>query len=341
MSSASPERTRKPSWSASQWYIAIGWPGARTKMFAPTWGLSSSTSSVTNPRGPQSLHFMSRTLRTYQLMRGTLGAQAVEHYGEMAAPLPGGSIRQRGTDEKPDVLGLHVSPHRAGALGAANDPIRELLELGGAGLVPAVNNAAVQPGGAHVELRDPPDEVEERLPRIVRVEGLLRERAHLCDVPLDDRVHEVVLGREAAEDRSVADPRQAGDLVDARIGARRAEGVLRRVEHQLEISPRIGAQLGHPLANTGWSSVRASASMRATSRLRSSATKTMRLRVTRTAAPPKAHCQPCTIEGSDDGLNGSASAAWLVWLTATVVRIASPSAPPTCCDVLKSPDASP
>jgi len=68
---------------------------------------------------------------------------------------------------------------------------------------------------------------------------------------------------------------------------------------------------------------------------------TTRLAATRTAAPPKAHCQPCTIEGSDFGSSGFASAALLVWLTATVVRTASPSAPPTCCDVLKSPDASP
>src|SRR5262249_6018391 len=174
-------------------------------------------------------------------------------------------------------------------------------------------------------------EVEEGCSGVVRLQRLLGHVAELCDMPLDDRVHEVVLGGKAPEDRSVANPGKARDLVDARVGARRGEHLRRRIEHPLEISPRVGAQLGHQLANTGWSSVRASASMRATSRLRSSATKTMRLRVTRTAAPPKAHCQPCTMEGSDDGLNGSATAASLVGLTATVVRIANPSAPPTSC----------
>src|SRR5438477_3894227 len=325
MSSASPERTRNPSWSASQWYIAIGWPGARTKTFAPTWGLSSSTSSVTKPRGPQSHHFMSRTLRTYQLMCGTLGAQPVEHHREMAAPVSCRRVRQRGPDEEPNVLDLHVAPHRAGALGAGNDPVGELLELGSAGLVPAVDDTPVQPGGAHVELCNPPDEVEERLPGIVGVQGLVGDRAHLRYVPLDDRVHQVVLGREAAEDRPVPDSGQTGDLVDARVGARRAEGLLRRVERQLEISPRVGAQLGHQLTNTGSSSVLASASIRATSRLRRSASKTTRLPATKTAAPAKAYCQPCTTSANEFGS--------LVWPTATVVRMASPSAPPTCCDV--------
>src|SRR4051812_13617575 len=237
MSSASPDKRRKPSWSASQWYIAIGWSGARTKRFTPTCGLSSSTSSVTTPRGPTSHHFISRTLRTYQLIHRTLGAQSVQHYREVAPPLPGRRVRQRATDEEPDVLGLHVAPHRADALGAGYESVREHLELGGAGLVPAVDDAPMQARSAHVELCDPPHEVEERLPGIGGSQGLLRDRAHRRDVALDDGVHEVVLGREAAEYRPVADPRQAGDLVDARVGARRAEDLLRRVEHQLEIAP--------------------------------------------------------------------------------------------------------
>ena len=38
-------RTRKSSWSASQWYIPIGSPGPRTKRAIPTWGNSVSPSN--------------------------------------------------------------------------------------------------------------------------------------------------------------------------------------------------------------------------------------------------------------------------------------------------------
>src|SRR5436305_2658227 len=276
---------------------------------------------------------MSRTLRTNQLTPETLRAESVQHDAEVAPPLPFGSVRQCRAHEDPHVLRLHVAPHGTGALGTSDDPVGELLELGCARLPSAVHDAPVQPRSAHVELRQAPDEVEERLAPIVGGERLLREGAHLLDVALDHRDHEVGLGREAAEHRPVADSRQPGDLVDARVGAGRGEYFRGRVEHALEISPRVGAQLGHQLANTGSSSVLASASIRVTSRFRRSARKTARLAATKTAAPPKAYCQPCTTSGNEFGS--------LVWPTATVVRMASPSAPPTCCDVLKSPDASP
>src|SRR3954453_2655185 len=288
MSSASPESTRKPSWSASQWYIDIGWPGSRTKTFAPTCAESSSTSWLTEPRGPRSHHCASRTLRTNQLTAETLRAEPVQHDPEITPPVVRRSVRQGRAHEDPHVLRHHVSAHRPGALGARDDPVGEPLELGRTRLAPAMHDAAVQARGAHVELRQAPDEVEESLARIVGRQRLFREGAHLLDVALDHREHEVVLGGEAAEDGPVADSRQLGDLVDARVGARRSEDFRGRVEHPFEISPRVGAQLGHQAASASAGCDSTSASIRATCRLRRSATKTTRLSVTRTAAPRKA-----------------------------------------------------
>src|SRR6478672_10345380 len=116
MSSASPETTRKPSWSASQWYIAIGWPGSRTKRFAPTCASSSPTRSATEPRAPRSHHCASRTLRTNQLTPETLRAQTAEDDVEIAPPLVRGSVRQRGAHEQPHVLRFYVAPHGPRAL---------------------------------------------------------------------------------------------------------------------------------------------------------------------------------------------------------------------------------
>src|SRR5579872_5590840 len=125
---ASPERTRKPSWSASQWYIAIGSPGPRTKRLTPTCASSSRTSWVTWPRGPQSRHSASRTLRTYQslFMRRTLRAKAVEDDVEIALPLAFRRARQRGADEHLDVGRLDVPSHRTGGLRARHDLRAEL-----------------------------------------------------------------------------------------------------------------------------------------------------------------------------------------------------------------------
>src|SRR4029077_12361319 len=109
------------------------WPGERTKRFTPTCGSSSSTSSVTTPRGPTSHHFPSRTLRTYQPMLATLRAKAVEHDVEVAAPLAGRRGGQRRAHEELDVSRLHVAPHGSSALGSRNELRAELLELRGTG----------------------------------------------------------------------------------------------------------------------------------------------------------------------------------------------------------------
>ena len=108
--------------------------------------------------------------------------------------------------------------------GHGNESIGELLELRGAGLVPAMHDAPSKPG---VRMFAPRSATRSRgTPRRDRGrQGLLRDRAHLRHVARDDRGHEVVLRREAAEDRPVADPRPPGDLVDARVGARLGEGL--------------------------------------------------------------------------------------------------------------------
>ena len=50
-SSASPETTRKSSWSASQWYMPIDSPGSSANMWTPTCGKSTSPSKwVRAPR---------------------------------------------------------------------------------------------------------------------------------------------------------------------------------------------------------------------------------------------------------------------------------------------------
>src|SRR5437588_21925 len=67
MRSASPWRTRKSSWSASQWYIDIGLPGSRTNRLTPYCSNSGSPSKlITRPRGPRSYHTASRALMTNQ-----------------------------------------------------------------------------------------------------------------------------------------------------------------------------------------------------------------------------------------------------------------------------------
>ena len=85
----------------------------------------------------------------------------------------------------------------------------------------------------------------------------------------------------------VSDARTVSDLGDARVGTLRGEDLLRRVEDPLEIAPRVGAELDHqPTATAG--SVSMSCSIVATCRLRRSATKTIRLTVTKPAAPMNA-----------------------------------------------------
>src|SRR5215207_6035266 len=51
-SSASPESTRNSSWSASQWYMPMGSPGASTKRLTPTCGNSVSPSKSRRAPGP-------------------------------------------------------------------------------------------------------------------------------------------------------------------------------------------------------------------------------------------------------------------------------------------------
>src|SRR5437868_186572 len=194
MSSASPERTRKPSWSASQWYIDIGSPGPRTKRLTPTCS-GSSTNSVTKPRGPRFHHFMSRTLRTNQVIRPELCPETVQHDVEIEPPLAGRSGEQRRADERPDLGRLEVVPERPGPLCTCDHLPAEPVELGAAGLLAAMDDALVESGRAHRQLRDRACEVEEGRAGVVRLERLLGDRAHLRDVPRDDRVDEVVLRR--------------------------------------------------------------------------------------------------------------------------------------------------
>src|SRR4029077_12623120 len=221
------------------------------------------------------------------LHRPLLRAQAVQHDVEVEAPLLRRRRKQRGPDERPDLGRPEIPPHRAGALRARNDLRSELFELRRARLLAAVNDALVQAGRRHRELRGGAREIEERLAGIVRGERLLRQRADLRDMPFDDRIHQVVLRRKAAEDGAVPHAGEPGDLADAGFGPRRGEYLSRRVEHPLVIPAGVCPQFGHAtLASAG--SVSTSASILATCRLRRSATKTTRARPTRTAAPTNA-----------------------------------------------------
>ena len=66
-STASPARTRKSSWSASQWYIAMGSPGPSTCRLIPTWGNSGSPSKQQiAPRPLRSAQTASRAFSTNQ-----------------------------------------------------------------------------------------------------------------------------------------------------------------------------------------------------------------------------------------------------------------------------------
>ena len=70
IASASPARTRKSSWSASQWYIDIGSPGPSTWILIPSWSKSVAWSKPSNlvsaPRPSRSSQNDSRALTTNQ-----------------------------------------------------------------------------------------------------------------------------------------------------------------------------------------------------------------------------------------------------------------------------------
>src|SRR5262245_28059888 len=179
-----------------------------------------------------------------------------------------------------------------------------------------------------------PDECPKGLPRVLLEERLLDVCSELVDLLRDHGRDQRVLRGEAAEDGGMADAGPAGDLVDADVAAALGEERGRGIEDAFEVALRVCAELGAHAAGTG--ATAASASILATWRRRSSTNIVTSPARTKAAPPAKAQWKPVT------RASGSVAPPGLVGLlAASVERIARPSAPPICCDVLKRPDASP
>src|SRR5581483_9121832 len=163
--------------------------------------------------------------------------------------------------------------------------------------------------------------------------GVLRSgdgaRRQLTQVPAEHGDDELLLRREAAEDRPVADAGTPRDLVDADVEAALGEALAGHLEQPVVIALRVGPERHAPSAGCA----RAAAWMRSTSRRRRRTVSTTRPASTKPPPAANAQWKPCT--------SGPFFDASLVTLAATVERIASPRAPPICCDVLKMPDARP
>src|SRR5262245_15755709 len=179
-----------------------------------------------------------------------------------------------------------------------------------------------------------PDEPAERLVDVLVGQRLLHEPDQLADLLRHHRRDQRVLRGEAAEDGGVADAGPARDLVDADVATALGEERGCRVEDTLEVALRVCAELGAHPAGTGGAG--ASASMRATWRCRSSTSIVTSPARTKAAPPAKAQWKPVT-----SAWGSLAPPAPVVLLAASVERIARPSAPPICCEVLKRPEASP
>ena len=99
--SASPASTRKSSWSASQWYIAIGSPGAsRVRLMPSSWksvapSKPAPSNSQRTPRPSRRHHWASRALSTNQPSPlGTRPCSRVTSCASGTIGKPSGPVRQ-------------------------------------------------------------------------------------------------------------------------------------------------------------------------------------------------------------------------------------------------------
>ena len=212
-------------------------------------------------------------------------------------------------------------------------------------------------------------EAEQRLARIVGARAARGPRRRVVH-PLDhDRGDQVLLGGEVAKQRPAADARALRDLADARRRARaRRTAPRRRVEQPPPVAlgicsevpcssapsrstlsyasqlrrrrarrPRRGrTHLGvrRRLSNSGSTASR--------SRRRSASGEDHRAEREHDRRASERHVVAGHLGGRRRPLLESRGAArLLVWLAASVERIASPSEPPTCWEVLNSPEARP
>src|SRR4051794_24736658 len=228
-------------------------------------------------------------------------------------------------NEREHLVRCHVPAHDARTLRLAHEPACDVLQRNDLRRLDAPLEPFDQHTVARVERGEPPHEALER-----RADVGIAERAYGIEPELGRRLRndggkQRVLRREAAEDGAVADARPARDLVDARVDAQLREADRSRVENAVAVSLGVDAKRAHRAGA-------ASAWMFSTCCERSIASITTSPTATNATVPPNAQWNPCT------------SDAWespTVRLAASVLRIASPSTPPTCCDVLNSPDASP
>ena len=100
------------------------------------------------------------------------------------------------------------------------------------------------------------DHLHEPFPGILGGERALDDRLQLVEAILEDRVHERLLGREAAIQRAHPDARAAGDLVHADIQAVLGEGAAGGLDDPLAVALRVASKGGaHAQAATASASV--------------------------------------------------------------------------------------
>src|SRR5579864_4007164 len=136
---------------------------------------------------------------------------------------------------------------------------------------------------ARIAVGDGSEEAGERLPFVLFGERRLSEQHLAIELLAENRVDQRLLRGEAAEHGAVTDAGAPRHLVDADVDPALGEALLRRAEDEVEVSLRVG-----PHAPTTAAPPVASASMRATSRLRRSASISTSAATTNTDAPANA-----------------------------------------------------
>ena len=162
-----------------------------------------------------------------------------------------------GVQQEADVLGDDVAADRSCLLGAAEQQLQRLGHLADELLQPRPRRRArsrsPRRGSGPRRTSRPPHAMNSPIAAPGSSDLGRRRRAgdDRLELTLEDRGDEVVLRREAPEDRRRADPGPLGDVGDARLEAVLGEDDARRLEDPLEVALRVRAEVGRPRRPSG------------------------------------------------------------------------------------------
>ena len=186
-----------------------------------------------------------------------LGPDAVEDHLRVALPQvliqPRQRVakrRRRGHQQEREILGLEVGARRARFLGALEDHADEVERLRPQLLERGVRHAAVagRLEEALIGLQLLGDRLGEEALEPARRIGVGGEPRHRLDrgahLALEDRVDELLLGREAAKQRRLADAGGLRDLRGRDVEPALGEDLRRGLEDAVAVARGVGAQRG-------------------------------------------------------------------------------------------------